>query len=107
MGWDSKDVYSNPEDFGLTIVGSAEASLYYEFDMFVVWMDSSFSMYYASDSGCSCPSPFESYTTIEDLTKAKNVQEVHDALDSWADGSHNDDDRSSEAANLHARLAMA
>lgn len=56
------DPYYNPEHFGLKTVGEiswhAEA---YSFDLTVVWRDKSGTLYWASDSGCSCPSPFESH----------------------------------------------
>lgn len=70
MGWDSPDVYYNPENFGLTTVGSVywyDGS--YEFDMTVVWKDAEGNFYWAHDSGCSCPSPFEDYTSLDMLEK--------------------------------------
>jgi len=40
----------------------------YGFNMFVVWKHKDGRLFYATDSGCSCPSPFEYYNKIEDLT---------------------------------------
>lgn len=77
------DVYSNPEKHGLSLVGMVdEIDLSYEFDMFGVWKDENGHLYYASDSGCSCPSPFETYYSKDDLTKA-TPQECLSALDEW------------------------
>ena len=50
--------YYDPEHYGLSIVGVVEEELSYEFDMFVIWTDGE-TYYWASDSGCSCPIPFE------------------------------------------------
>jgi hypothetical protein len=87
MGYYEKDVYYNPEDFGLEIVVTIEREdLSYEFDMFVVWKDTNGALYYATDSGCSCPSPFENHTSIADLTYATKA-EIIAALDEWGSAS--------------------
>lgn len=71
MAWDIPDVYYNSSDFGLDLVGEVEWSEEdYSFDLTAVWKDSTGQLYFGSDSGCSCPSPFEEFTKIEDLTKA-------------------------------------
>lgn len=58
MSFYAPDLYNQPEHFGLTVVGEAEdADASYSFDIFVVWRDQSGQIYWASDSGCSCPSP--------------------------------------------------
>lgn len=80
MGWNSPDVYYQPEKFGLTIVGSIE--LYdeaYQFDTIVVWWHEDGTIYVGHDSGCSCPSPFEDYTTLDSLT----VMGDWSALEAW------------------------
>lgn len=63
------NVYYNPEDFGLVIVGSTELSEpCYSFDTLVVWQHIETGEFYAAhDSGCSCPSPFEDFSGVEDL----------------------------------------
>lgn len=54
------NIYYDPEKFGMTTVGSVEFSnLDYCFDTFVVWQGIEGYFYYAEDSGCSCPLPFE------------------------------------------------
>lgn len=62
--------YYNPETFGLKIVQQLdEADLSYEFNMLAVWKNKKNEFFYAQDSGCSCPSPFEDYEGEESLTK--------------------------------------
>ena len=63
------DIYYNPENFGLVQVVSLEdATLSYEFDIFCIWQHKSTGkLYWARDSGCSCPSPFEDYTSVDTL----------------------------------------
>lgn len=57
------NIYYSPEKFGLTEVGVLSVDLGYEFDMFVAWTSSSGTAsehyFWAADSGCSCPVPFE------------------------------------------------
>lgn len=68
------DVYYNPEKFGLTTVGELDFSDgCFQFDYTVVWVDAQKNLYYADDSGCSCPSPFEGVETHA-LTKATVAQ---------------------------------
>lgn len=57
----SSNVYYDPEKFGLEIVGMVDfSSGSYEFSYFVVWQDTETKvLYWAEDSGCSCPTPFE------------------------------------------------
>lgn len=70
MGWDTPDLYNDPEKFGLKLIGSIEwYEAAWEFDLTIVLIDESGQLYYASDSGCSCPSPFENYTNVSDATK--------------------------------------
>lgn len=65
------DPYSKPEAYGLEIIGSIEwDDEPYEFDMTVVWRDKETGiLYYANDSGCSCPSPFEDFSSKDELTE--------------------------------------
>lgn len=76
MGW-GEDVYYNPEKFDLTPVGEVDISDgCYQFDIFAVWKDEEGTYYWVQDSGCSCPSPFERYTKLEDLESGTG----HDAV---------------------------
>lgn len=70
------NLYSHPEKAGLSTVAELEYSDGdYQFDTRVVWRrDSDGQLLSARDSGCSCPSPFES-------TELKDLQEVNST--SW------------------------
>ena len=62
------NVYYNPQDFGLEIVGSFDfAEEDYSFDMCVVWKETRGKYWIGTDSGCSCPSPFEDVRDMNDL----------------------------------------
>lgn len=67
MSWDD-NVYYSPEKFGLTRIGEADLrEPDYSFDLIAAWKgDEGF--YLGTDSGCSCPSPFENYHGKDDLT---------------------------------------
>lgn len=71
----NKNVYYNPEKFGLTTIG--EISWHepdYDFNLTVAWHDAKGKLYWASDSGCSCPSPFEDFNSLEDLQTGTKFQ---------------------------------
>lgn len=72
----SNNVYYSPEKFGLTIMETIDfSSGSYEFDYLVVFKDEAGNYYYAEDSGCSCPSPFEGMG-LPDLTRVQSLDEV-------------------------------
>ena len=63
------NVYYSPERFGLKVMWMVEAEPDYDFDMVVVWKRvSDGALFWAHDSGCSCPSPFEDYHGVDMLT---------------------------------------
>lgn len=69
MSWDT-NVYYHPEKFGLIQIGhidDPEAS--YSFDDLIVWHHDDGRVFYAQDSGCSCPTPFEDFDSLDDLTE--------------------------------------
>ena len=64
------NVYDSPEKYGLTIVASIHDPLAdWSFDDLIVFRHDSGRIFYATDSGCSCPVPFEGYKSIDDLTE--------------------------------------
>ena len=67
--------YYYPEKFDLVPVGEIEMSEpCYSFDTVVVWRHTpTGDVYTARDSGCSCPTPFEDYDSLEQLTKLTSV----------------------------------
>lgn len=86
MGYGSDDVYYNPDKFGLEVVGSADIADSYEFDMFLVLTDGK-QLFWARDSGCSCPSPFEDYTSL-DMLESGSVDSCLRAIENWSDSSY-------------------
>lgn len=80
----SDNPYYNPTDNGLRIVDELDQSSgYYEFNIFVVWQDTTTGEFYCgSDSGCSCYSPFE-FTSRGALDHLANMAELTRALDDW------------------------
>lgn len=68
MGMDDPDIYNDSSLFGLELIGTVEWIIEsYEFNMTIVLMDKEGTFYWAQDSGCSCPMPFEEFTSIEQL----------------------------------------
>lgn len=84
MGYNQNDLYFQPEAFGLRVIGQLndpEAS--WSFDDLIVWQhEETGKIYYATDAGCSCPSPFEDYTSLEQATE---VISIHDFIDGVED----------------------
>lgn len=68
-------LYYDPQEWGLEVVGELEFSDgCYQFDTLVVWKDKkNRKVYYAEDSGCSCPVPFEECRSVDDLTEISSV----------------------------------
>lgn len=81
------DVYCAPEKFGLTIVGSLSADLCYEFSMLVVWQRAADgALFWDTDSGCSCPSPFEGCKSVDELRRIDDTSAFVREARSWATG---------------------
>jgi hypothetical protein len=78
------NVYYSPEYFDLSIVGTAELEEgCYSFYTLCVWKGAS-GFYLATDSGCSCPSPFENYNGVDDLTGPLSAaQAIEEATSLW------------------------
>lgn len=69
MSWNN-NTYDDPGKYGLAQVGELwEPDMSYEFNMLVVWKHADGRVFYAEDRGCSCPSPFENYEELSDLTE--------------------------------------
>lgn len=78
--------YYDPEKCGLKKVAELDfSSGMYEFNLTVVWTHGDEKKFYwASDSGCSCPSPFEDFHEIEQF-ESGGFKEVRNALNSRFD----------------------
>lgn len=81
MSWE-KNAYYHPEALGLTVVAELEYSdQNYNFDTQVVWKDGNGLIYTARDSGCSCPTPFEDYCSVESLERVGSYEQLESELD--------------------------
>lgn len=88
MSWDNNPYY-NPEKMGLSTVAEFDAADSWDFDKFVVWTDGKV-LFWAADSGCSCPIPFEDINSLGDLRSGRQ-KECLAAIDTWiAEGYHRD-----------------
>ena len=69
MSWydEHPNPYHHPEKFDLTLIHTLDERLSYEFNMLLVWEHKDGRLFWAADSGCSCPDPFEDYSTLESL----------------------------------------
>lgn len=76
------NVYYDPEHFGLVKVTEFERTEpSWSFDTFVVWYSKDNDTYYwGSDSGCSCPSPFEDFGYNETDSRTVNLLAAEDVL---------------------------
>ena len=76
------DAYHTPHKFGLQVVAEVELSEpCYSFDIAMVWWHFETDVFYAAqDNGCSCPSPFEDYTSLEKLNGPLTRHEAADWL---------------------------
>ena len=83
MSWGDPNIYYSPESFGLEPVGEVEFSDgFYQFDLLAAWRHKeSGRLYYAEDSGCSCPSPFEGFGSVEELTPVADRDELRSRLE--------------------------
>lgn len=87
MSYYSPDPYHQPEAFGLTLLGSVDRyEPDYSFDIVAVWYHEDGRLFVGSDSGCSCPSPFEDSTSLADLTEVQGWGELQSRLQELAPG---------------------
>lgn len=79
--------YYDPDKSGLEKVAELDfSSGAWEFDLTVVWTKKGEKKFYwADDSGCSCPSPFENYNEEEQL-QSGGFKEIRNHLNSRFDG---------------------
>lgn len=65
--------YYSPEECGLELFEQIDTGESYEFDMLVVWkkLDDN-TLWWDTDSGCSCPSPFDEREDRHDLKQITN-----------------------------------
>lgn len=84
VGWCFMNPYYNPELLDLELISFDQPNLSYEYNTLCFWASKTGQIYSASDSGCSCPTPFEnnySGETIEEtLQKLERVGSVDQTL---------------------------
>jgi hypothetical protein len=75
------NVYYDPEKCGLAVVeDTEEPGLSYEFHNVVLWRDTvTGKLWWAEDSGCSCPSPFEDVRSLSDLQDYEKTKDEYEA----------------------------
>jgi hypothetical protein len=82
------NIYSDPNDFGLTIVKSHDTVGGYGFNQIVVFRWNRWGLvkhFVAHDKGCSCPSPFENIK-LPDLREVRVLADVDAfAREKWSD----------------------
>lgn len=95
------DVYSNPENFGLEVIGEIDwFQDSYGFDLTTIWRDKETGvLYYADDSGCSCPSPYEDFRSKDELTETTPQE-----LQLYLHGRNIDGEWDMDIANLMGRI---
>jgi hypothetical protein len=77
-GWAYEyNIEANPQNCGLTILHSLEDQhASYSFaTMLVLIDDATQKLYMAYDEGCSCPTPFEEFTSLADLTPLRTIED--------------------------------
>lgn len=83
------NVYYNPEKYGLTIVGEVSwMEPRYDFDFTLVLVDEEGTLWWARDSGCSCPEPFEAHKFPDDFlsgTLTELIANLYQVLESEAE----------------------
>lgn len=83
-----ENIYDYPEKHGLTLVEAIDdPDACYSFGIFALWRHEDGRLFYAQDSGCSCPSPFETYDSLNDLTELTNNswKDFEKAVNEWQD----------------------
>ncbi len=76
-------LYYDPQYHGLETIHEYNAyEPDYSFDMLVVWRETATGkLWAATDSGCSCPTPFEDHTWPTDFTEVRSWTDVKELLD--------------------------
>ena len=87
MGYYDNPV-SKPEDFGfVSTIGEIDLSQPdYSFDLLVV-LEGKDGYYLSTDSGCSCPSPWESHTA-DDFTGPLTAEQAKEEITSLSEGAY-------------------
>lgn len=84
MSYDD-NIVDNPSKWGFSFVtsGSLESEPWQYYDFAV--LKNAEGYWLTTDSGCSCPSPFESHMSVDDLTGPLTAAQVHEEVRSLWD----------------------
>lgn len=79
--------YYDPAQAGLEMLTFEDAAAHedYGFNILAFWADRDGLVYSASDSGCSCPSPFEDYHSLQQLERVGSVEQAVSIFKAWND----------------------
>lgn len=82
--------YYNPEALELDMIAFDEPDMSYEYNTLCFWATKAGQIYSASDSGCSCPTPFEDAhdretreEVIATLERVGSVEQAESIFDAW------------------------
>lgn len=100
------NMHGSPEKWGLRAFAEIDVAGSYEFDMCCVWEDErTGDLFYAFDSGCSCPTPFEDVTCRDDTTALTNATWAEFAAAVHGMRDYADDQYGGEKGELLAKCA--
>lgn len=86
--------YYDPAKLGLIMLEFDQPNMDYEYNTLCFWVTESGQVYSASDSGCSCPTPFEYYSgksqkqVIQKLERVGSLEQAIRIFDSWNKSSY-------------------
>ncbi len=81
--------YYNPDKVNLETLSFDQPNLSYEYNTLCFWITGNGEVYSASDSGCSCPTPFENYSgenqkeILQQLERVGSLEQAEQIFDSW------------------------
>ena len=81
--------YYNPDELGLVKFDLDEPGLSYEYNTLCFWATPDGQVYSASDSGCSCPTPFEGFSganqkeVLQSLERVGSVEQAERIIAAW------------------------
>ena len=85
------NVYYSPEDMGYHVLDSLDQAGAYEFDSILfAKRDRDGAVFVLTDSGCSCPVPFDDLNPETDGERVRTTQDVERAVMTWWDRDRHD-----------------
>ena len=75
--------YYSPKNLGLEMISFEEPGLSYEYNTAIFVRTQDGRVFMASDSGCSCPTPFESYEGETQDEVTQKMERIGNFEDAW------------------------